>query len=162
MESEKELICQRRPLKIRFQWSAGPYLGRFLLGLKEEGRLWVVRCPGCGRLLLPPRIVCAQCYTRTPEFPKNWVCLSGKGTLVDWERVLYPQMDPETGTVRPEPYLHGTFQLEEGLLFVHYLGPEDVQESDLRVGLPVEMVMKPLEEREGKMTDIRYFRIVEE
>lgn len=162
MRDEAELLVQERILEVRFHWSAGPYLGRFLGMLKEEGRLWVVRCPGCKRILMPPRIVCGICYTETPPFPNGWFPLSGRGRLLDWERVIYPQMDPETGTIRPEPYIHGTFALDEGVLFTHYLGPEDLDESTLREGLRVEAVVKPKEERVGKPTDIRYFKLVEE
>ena len=162
MEEKKvELLGRDNPLMIGFRWPAGPYLGRFLLELKEKGRLWGIRCPGCGRLLLPPRIVCATCYTKIPEFPEGWIELSGKGKLLEWEKIIYPQMNPETGKVKPEPYLHATFVLDEGVLFVHYLGPEDMDERKLREGMRVEMVMKPLREREGKVTDIKYFRIVE-
>lgn len=159
---EPEFLGKGRVLEVRFQWSAGPYLGTFLGKLKEEGVLWVVRCPGCNRILMPPRIVCAVCYTEVPSYPEGWFPLSGKGTLVDWERVIYPQMDPETGQIRPEPYIHGTFMLEEGVLFTHYLGPEDLDEKRLREGVRVEAVAKPPEEREGKPTDIRYFRLVED
>lgn len=161
MQKEEELLGLERILQIRFRWSAGPYLGRLLTELRDHGKLWAARCPGCKRILLPPRMVCAACYTEVPEFPKGWIPLSGRGRLVDWERVIYPQMDPETGQIRPEPYLHGTFMLDEGILYVHYLGPEDLDEEELREGMRVEMVMKPPEEREGKPTDIKYFRIVE-
>jgi uncharacterized OB-fold protein len=161
MEKKEELLQQERVLHVRFGWSAGPYLGRFLAELRDNGRLWVVRCPGCKRILMPPRIVCATCYTRAPEFPEGWFSLSGKGTLLDWERVIYPQMDPETGEIRPEPYLHGLFILDEGVSFGHYLGPEDLDEKRLREGMKVEMVMKAPEDREGKLTDIKYFRIME-
>jgi hypothetical protein len=158
---QPELLGRDYTLEVRFHWSAGPYLGRFLQELRDNGRLWAIKCLGCGRLLMPPRIVCAVCYTEAEEFPRGWVQLSGRGVLEDWERILYPQMDPETGKVRPEPFLHGTFRLDEGVLFVHYLGPQDLDESRLRVGMRVEMVMKPPEQREGKMTDIHYFRLVE-
>lgn len=156
-----ELLGQERVLKVRFRWSAGPYLGNFLGQLKDMGALWVVRCSGCGRVLMPPRIVCAVCYTEAAPFPEGWFALSGRGALVDWERVIYPQMDPESGQLRPEPYLHGTFMLDEGVLFTHYLGPADMDESRLKEGMRVEAVMKPAQEREGKPTDIRYFRVVE-
>lgn len=162
MEKKGELLGVKRNLQVRFRWSAGPYLGKLLTELRDKERLWAVECPGCGRILFPPRIVCAACYTRTPEFPEGWFSLSGKGILKDWEKVIYPQMDPETGEVRSEPYLHGTFLLDESLIYVHYLGPEDLDESQLREGLEVEMVMKPREQREGKPTDIKYFRILEE
>jgi len=161
MKGQEELLGQERVLEVRFRWAAGPYLGRFLGQLKEEGVLWAVRCSGCGRILMPPRIVCAVCYTETPMFPNGWFPLSGRGTLVDWERIIYPQMDPETGQLRPEPYIHGTFMLDEGVLFTHYLGPEDLEESRLREGLKVEAVIKDPRERVGKLTDIKYFRILE-
>lgn len=158
---EIEFLGKERVLEVRFRWSAGPYLGTFLGKLREEGVLWVVRCPGCKRILMPPRIVCAVCYTETPPFPTGWFPLSGRGTLVDWERVIYPQMDPETGNIRPEPYIHGTFLLDEGVLFTHYLGPEDLDDKTLREGMKVEAVVRPPEEREGRLTDIKYFRVVE-
>jgi hypothetical protein len=161
MEKAQELLSQERILEVRFKWSAGPYLGKFLTELRDNGRFWVVQCPGCSRILLPPRIVCASCYTRVPEFPEGWIQLSGKGVLVDWQRVIYPQMDPETGQIRDEPYLHGTFRLDHDVLFVHYLGPEDIDEARLREGMSVEMEMKPREEREGKVTDIKFFRLME-
>jgi uncharacterized OB-fold protein len=162
MQDKEEFLGLERVLQVRFQWSAGPYLGKLLTELKDNGKLWAARCPGCERILLPPRIVCAECYTRVPEYPDGWFPLSGRGTLVSWERVVYPQMDPETGQIRQEPYLHGSFMLEEGILYVHYLGPEDLDENQLREGMRVEMVMKPPEEREGKPTDIQYFRVLEE
>jgi uncharacterized OB-fold protein len=71
-------------------------------------------------------------------------------------------MDPETGQIRNEPYIHGTYMMDDKVLFTHYLGPEDLDENTLREGMKVEMVMKPPQEREGKLTDIKYFRIVEE
>ncbi len=161
MENKEELLSQERLLQVRFKWAGGPYLGRLLTELRDHGILWAAQCPGCQRLLLPPRIVCAACYTRLPEFPEGWIRLSGKGTLEDWERIVYPQMDPETGEIRSEPYIHGTFRLDEGVVYVHNLGPEELDEKDLRKGMRVEMVMRPPEEREGKPTDIKYFRIVE-
>jgi uncharacterized OB-fold protein len=161
MTENQEWLGQERILQVRFRWSTGPYLGRLLGELKETGKLWVARCPGCQRILMPPRIVCAACYTRVPEFPTGWFFVSGKGTLVDWERILYPQMDPETGELRSEPYIHGTFMLEEGIIFSHYLGPAELDETTLRPGMVVEMIVRPREERQGKLSDIHYFRVVE-
>jgi hypothetical protein len=161
MADSVDLLRQERILDVRYQWSTGPYLGAFLKKLKEKGEFWVAECPGCGRILNPPRIVCASCYTRVPEYPAGWRALSGKGRLLDWERVVYPQMDPETGQVRDEPYLHGTFLLDDEVLFVHYLGPADLDENGLRQGMTVGMVMKPPEERAGRVTDILYFAVLE-
>jgi uncharacterized protein len=161
MKERGELLGQERILDVRFRWSAGPYLGRLFQQLKGTGTLWGVRCQGCGRILMPPRIVCAECYTEVPEYPEGWFSLSGKGTLMDWERILYPQMDPETGELRSEPFIHGTFKLDDGVVFSHYLGPAGLDEASLRTGLRVEMVMKPSQERQGKLTDIHYFRVAE-
>jgi len=162
MKTTEDFLAQKRTLQVRFKWAAGPYLGKFLTELRDKGKLWAIQCPQCKRILFPPRIVCAWCYTRAPEFPEGWLPLSGKGILKSWERVIYPQMDPETGEIKPEPYLHGTFLMDHGIYYMHYLGPEDLDEKRLREGLSVEMVMKPKEERQGKPTDIKYFRVLEE
>ncbi len=47
----------------------------------------------------------------------------------------------------------------EKMGFMHYLG--EVEEKDLAIGMKVKAVWKPAKEREGAITDIRYFKPVE-
>lgn len=157
----EELLVINNLMHIPFVWSAGPYLGKFLTELRDKGKLWAARCPKCQRLLLPPRMVCGKCHVKVPEFPEGWVELSGKGWLDSWVKIVAPQMDPATGEIKPEPYLHGNFLLDEGVQFSHFLGviPGAEEESKLKRGMRVEVVMKPMSERTGEITDIKYFRV---
>jgi uncharacterized OB-fold protein len=50
--------------------------------------------------------------------------------------------------------------LDEGITFQHYLEEQD--DTKLKEGARVEMVLKPKRERQGLVTDILYFRIVKE
>jgi uncharacterized OB-fold protein len=156
-KTSAEYLGTSNLMNLPFNWSAGPYLGRWLVELKDNGKLWASRCPKCQRLLLPPRIICGICYMRAPEWP-DWVELSGKGRLIGWERVEAPQMNPSTGKIEPEPYIHGNILLNEGVTFQHYLEEQDV--TKLTEGARVEMVLKPKQERKGLVTDILYFRLV--
>ncbi len=69
---------------------------RFFDGMRE-GKLMASRCPGCGRVFLPPRMVCERCLTRAEDwvelpltgsvetFTEAHVRLAPDGTLEDLE-----------------------------------------------------------------------------
>lgn len=158
-KESQEYLGISNVVNLPFNWSAGPYLGRWLIELRDNGKLWASRCPKCQRLLLPPRVICGICHVRAPEWP-NWVELSGKGELIEWEKVVAPQMNPSTGKIEPEPYIHGNILLDEGVTFQHHL--EEPDETKLKEGARVEIVLKPKNERKGLVTDILYFRLVKE
>ena len=88
--------------------------------------------------------------------------MSGKGYLDGWVKISAPQMNPATGEIKPDPYLHGNFILDEEAQFSHFLGvvPDSEEESKLQRGLRVEMEMKPPGERTGEVTDIKYFKVL--
>lgn len=69
---------QRVTLEIApsFNWSVGNFMERFFDGLKS-GKFVGVKCPDCGRVYLPPRMVCERCFKKMEE----WVELPDTGTL---------------------------------------------------------------------------------
>ena len=144
-------------MDVPYKWSAGHFLGRFFRELRDNARLVANKCPKCGRILFPPRIVCGRCHVRAAE---DWVELGPKGTVYDYTKVYYPMTDSSTGKPRPEPYIHGTIELDGGGLIQHYLEEPDIEK--VKVGMRVEAVFKPREERKGSPLDIRYFRTIEE
>ncbi len=152
----EEFLVMPIPLELPFQWAAGPYLGRFFRELRDNARLLANKCPQCGRLLFPPRQVCAQCHVKVGE---DWVELSDKGVVEDFTVVVEPMSDPSTGERRTLPYPTATIRLEEGVSLIHYL--EETDSAKIREGLKVQAVFKPREKRKGEMRDILYFRIVE-
>lgn len=134
----------------RYAWSAGQAIGRFLEELKE-GRIIARRCNGCGRVLVPPRMFCERCFRPTDE----WVYLPGTGVI---ETFSVSYIDTDANRIA-EPILVGVVALDgasEHCGIMHYFG--EVAPEKLYIGMEVEPVWRPKEEREGAITDIKYFR----
>jgi len=152
-----ELIEMIIPLDLKYKWSAGPHLGHFLRQLRE-GKIIANRCPQCKRLQLPPAPVCGRCHIAMGE---DWLELSHRGTVISYSFVVDSMYDAGTGDMRPVPYTIAAIVLDGGsdAAFFHKLEEDDPEK--VKVGMRVEAVFKPPEEREGLMTDILHFRTIE-
>jgi len=78
MESDslKNVDTVEIPAVPVFSWSVGNFMERFFDGLKE-GKIMGVKCPKCGRVYLPPRMICERCFARNEE----WMELPLQGTV---------------------------------------------------------------------------------
>lgn len=139
--------------KARYAWDAGIAIGRYLAELKN-GRLVGVHCPNCGRIMVPPRMFCQDCFVPVDGF----VPLRDTGTVVTFS-ICYVTWD----MVRiKEPLIPAVIAIDgasPGMGILHLLG--EVKPEDVRVGMRVQAVWKPAEERVGAITDIRYFKPIE-
>jgi uncharacterized OB-fold protein len=99
-------------------------------------RLEGTRCAGCARTWFPPRTVCPSCRARDLDT----VALSGTGTLYSFT----PTSQAPRGFGNLGPYTVGMVQLDDGPLIMAQL--TDVDGVDLRIGMPVEMVTRKLQE----------------
>ena len=136
--------------KARYAWSAGPAMGRFLEELKQ-GKIIARRCNSCGRVLVPPRMFCERCFRPTDE----WIYLPGTGTIQTYS-VSY--IDTDANRIA-EPILVGVLAFDgasEHCGIMHYF--DEVSPEKIYIGMEVEPVWKPEREREGAITDIKYFR----
>lgn len=136
--------------RARYAWAAGAAMSRFLEGLKE-GKILGRRCFKCRRVLVPPRMFCERCFRTTDE----WVELPGTGVI---ETFAVSYIDTNANRIE-EPIFVGVIDLDGApphCGIMHYFGEVSVEE--IRIGMPVEPVWKPKEERVGAITDIRYFR----
>jgi len=64
------------PFNPVFNWSVGNWMEQFYDGMKE-GKILASRCPACGRVYLPPRMICERCFVKAEE----WVELPETGTV---------------------------------------------------------------------------------
>ncbi|RJP31826.1 MAG: Zn-ribbon domain-containing OB-fold protein [Actinobacteria bacterium] len=64
------------PFNPVFGWSVGNWMEQFFDGMKE-GKILASRCPACGRVYLPPRMICERCFAKAEE----WVELPETGTV---------------------------------------------------------------------------------
>jgi uncharacterized OB-fold protein len=134
----------------RYAWDAGVAVSRYLDGLKE-GKILGRECRQCRRILVPPRMFCEECFRPTDR----WLEVEDTGTVntfsicyIRWD--MAPLKEPEM------PFVLDIDGASPGMGFMHKLG--EVRPDDVRIGLEVEAVWKPEEEREGSILDIRYFR----
>ena len=71
-----------------------------------EGKLMAAKCNKCSLLMLPPRPVCNNCYSKD----LSWVELKGRGKLLTYTVIYVAPKQFETLT----PYPVGIVKLDEG------------------------------------------------
>src|SRR4030042_5826977 len=139
---------------IKYAWDTGIVYGRFLSELKQ-GKIIGVKCNKCERIIVPPRLFCEQCFKETDE----WVYLKDTGTVQTYS-IAYT--DWKATRIR-EPNIPSVIEIDGAsklMGILHLLG--EVDPRDVKIGMRVKAVWKPAGEREGAITDIKYFKPMEE
>ena len=137
------------PVKSRYTYGlAGE---RFFRAIKDQGRIMGTRCPQCERTYVPAVVFCERCLSELDE----WVDVGTTGEVHTFT-LLYENYD---GSRRDTPEVIAFVRLGDGGL-VHHLGEVDPQE--VSIGMQVEVVLKPKDERVGSVLDVVYFRPVRE
>lgn len=159
-EPSKEYLFVDLLASVPYEWAAGPVLGRFLLELRDNGRIMGNKCPSCGRVMLPPRPFCGRC--RGVEPGDNWIEVSDKGTLKGFVKAVHPTWNPNEGRLRTEPIMLAEIALDgaENAMIGHLLSELDPEK--LHPDMRVQAVWKPKEERIGDLSDILHFEIIED
>ncbi len=138
-----------------YEWSIGLYGSSFFHEIMNKKRFVGIRCPGCGKVYVPPRRVCGPCFKELTEL----VPLSDTGVLTAFSVVNYPFIDPITGSTRPIPYTYGYIQLDGAdNIFSHIINETDL--SKIKVGMKVRAVFKDRAEMQGNIQDIKYFELI--
>ena len=136
--------------EVQYSWSLGPAMSRFLEELKA-GKIIGRKCNKCRRVIVPPRMFCEHCYGPTDE----WVKLKDTGTV---ETFSISYLDADARRIK-EPILVGVISIDGASPlhgFMHYFG--EMKPDELYIGMKVQAVWKPEKEREGSITDIKYFK----
>jgi uncharacterized OB-fold protein len=157
--TEGKILFNYDELKADFAWDTGIGIGAYLAGLKKGIILGSI-CYTCRKIVVPPRTVCEWCFNPMDEY----IPLQDTGTVntfslcyVTWD--VQRIQEPELPAVIE---LDGASTLESGPIvggIMHKLG--EVDPKDIQIGMRVEAVWKPAEEREGAITDILYFKPID-
>lgn len=140
-------------LRGEFAWDTGIAIGSYLAGMKG-GVILGGRCDTCRKTVVPPRTVCEWCFRPM----SGYVPLRDTGTVntyslgyVTWDvkRIEEPEI-PAVIEIDGASPLHG---------IMHLLA--EVDPEDVHIGMRVQAVWKPPEERQGAVTDILYFKPIE-
>ncbi len=152
--AQGKVLFNHDALHGEYAWDTGVAIGQYLAALKQ-GVLLGSRCRTCRKTVVPPRLVCEWCYRPMDEF----VPLQDTGRVntfslcyVTWDvqRIVEPEI-PAVIEIDGASPLHG---------IMHKLG--EVEPSRVAIGMSVQAVWKPPEERTGAITDILYFKPAEE
>lgn len=147
---EGKYFIQDHLARLRYSWSSGVAIGRFLNGLKE-GEIWGRKCKRCARVMVPPRMYCEQCFRPTDE----WVRLEDTGRVNTYS-ICWVNADASR---RKEPIVIAVIDIDgasENMGILHYLG--EVRPDEVRIGMKVRAVWKEEKERKGSILDIKYFK----
>ncbi len=134
----------------RYAWDTGIAIGRFLRELRR-GQIIGTACSGCGRIMVPPRVFCEHCFLPAD----SWVPLEDTGTVVTFS-LCYVTWDM-VRVARPQiPAVIAIDGASPGVGFMHLLG--EIEPEAVKIGMRVQAVWKPAEERTGSILDIQYFK----
>ena len=137
-------------LPITSRYTYGIAGERFFRALKDEGKILGTRCHKCARTYVPAASFCERCLS-----PLNDYLDMGTTGEVYTYTLLYENYD---GTAKEPPEIVAFVSFGDGGL-VHKLA--QVEPGDLQIGMEVEAVLKPADQREGSILDIAHFRPVE-
>lgn len=153
-KKEKELISIPITVDVPYRFAAGKYMTKFLMELKNNGEILAIKCPKCGRVQLPPRIVCAECHVKNDE----WVELSHEGTLVAFTIMYIPLTDPTTGKPHKPPFVYGSVRLDGATSVLDHLVNIEPTMDKVWVGMRCKVVLRSKKDRIGDLSDIRYLK----
>ena len=140
-------------LDLPVRSAAGRTGSKFLIELRDNGRIMGLKCTNCRIVYVPPKSVCAKCYGQLDE----WVEVSNQGTLLTYTIVNYTYSDYYQ--TKNAPYALGIIKLDgadTGLC--HFVDENDP--SNLKVGSRVQAIFRDSELREASILDIDHFRII--
>ncbi|HSV97272.1 MAG TPA: Zn-ribbon domain-containing OB-fold protein [Spirochaetota bacterium] len=150
-EYDKALKISWKP-ELKYAWDNGIAIGKYLRALKE-GEILGALCEKCGRIMLPARSFCELCWRPTDEYLP--VKDTGKVNTfaichVNWDASRLGPDEP-----RHMPAVIEIDGASDGQGIMHLLG--NVKPENVKIGMKVKAVWKPEKEREGSITDIKYF-----
>ncbi|MEW6259167.1 MAG: Zn-ribbon domain-containing OB-fold protein [Thermodesulfobacteriota bacterium] len=133
-------------IRVPYSWWAGETIGRFLMALRDECRIYATRCDHCSRVMIPPRKTCPLCFAE--NLP--WQEVSPIGTVQGFTIIRKPR----AAWKRPVPAVVGLILLDGSttsmLHFIAGVDPETVH-----IGMRVQAIFA--EVRKGHILDIAYF-----
>ena len=129
-------------LKIDYRYTMGGQ-SKFFIELMNNKKLLGTKCTKCGKIWMPPRMNCSECYE-----PAEWVEMKQTGTIDVSTIVWYTT----SAFIKAIPYGIGFIRLDGAdTAMLQGIFSESLIPSKVKKGKKVRAVFQ--KEREGKMTD---------
>ncbi len=146
----RELIQWKGHMEAKYLYTSGKAGEKFFEGLMD-GEVLANECPECGKVFVPPRLYCEDCFVRTKEEYKE---LEGTGTVKCYTEAKINTDDEEL----EEPEVWAIIEMDGADSGITH--KVDAEADEVEPGLEVEMVLKPEDERTGTIDDIECFKPV--
>ena len=143
-------LPEDRTMEFPYKHSTGETIGRFLAGLKEQKTIWGQRVSGQG-VVVPPVGYSEADASKGGE----WVRVASAGVVTAVAKVHHPiaQLHPVD-----RPFAFVLVKLDGADTALAHVVTDGLDR--LRVGVRVEAVWKPDDERVGHVRDIASFKVV--
>lgn len=148
--SEKVIEKNRGLVKADFNFWVGLYMDKFYDGL-EEKKIVANKCPECGDVFLPPRMVCGKCRIKIP-LDQNWVELTDQGTLMNYTKTQYKVSDRRSRKSKSFQII-GMVNIDGSNTAIVY--PLDLEPEEIEIGMKVKIQWA--EKPKGAPSDIEGF-----
>lgn len=149
-EQKKDCFIVDGKLALPYQYFAGRTGSRFLISLRDQKKIYGVKCEKCKKVFVPPRSTCEVCFA---EISENTVDLGNQGVVTGFTVIRYEEPHQP---VKP-PYILAMIQLEGADTPITHI-VKGVPVSKMKTGMKVEAVFakKPA----NTMMNIECFRPV--
>lgn len=150
----------RDPRKIRHQigdmecdyiYTAGVAGERFYIALRDEKKLLATRCDKCNITFMPPRLYCDKCFAELT----NYFEVPSTGIIESYTITYFDRNGNPLG--EPEVLAFVKIDKTDGGL-IHRVG--EIKPESLKIGTKVTAVFNTKAKRQGRLTDIQYFKPV--
>jgi uncharacterized OB-fold protein len=143
-----ESLTLKGQIAVPYSWWVGATGSRFLIALRDDKKIMGTRCGSCGKVYVPPRKNCGDCFRDIEE----WVELGNEGEVASFSIVRFPfKLHPAK-----TPFAYALIKLDGAdVSLLHIVtGKLDALKRGSRVRA------KFREERTGHIMDIESFEIL--
>ncbi|QKR00069.1 Zn-ribbon domain-containing OB-fold protein [Metallosphaera tengchongensis] len=145
--------------EAKYSYTAGQAISNFLKGLKE-GKILGRKCPKCGKVYVPPRMYCEECFCPTSSWTQvsdEGVVMTAVASFISWtrDRLEEPEI---VGTIRLFPSTSRDY-VYPGLFHRICCSYEEVKNMKI-FGRRVKARWRPTEKRVGSIDDIECFEVI--
>jgi uncharacterized OB-fold protein len=149
--SEETFFTPVVPMDFTYNYRVGTYVERYLAGFKDK-KIMGSKCPGCGKVAVPPRMWCGVCNKKMEEF----VELSREGTLENFT-VGHVVLEKGQLSQAEKPQILGLIKLD-GATTLFLAKVEGVSSDGVKTGMRLKAVWK--DQVEGDYLDLDHFEPV--
>ncbi len=140
------------PVRCEYDYTPGQATQKFLHAM-AQGRIVGQACDGCAKVYVPPRGACGRCGRAT----STEVELKDTGTVVGFSIVRVPSQNIQVEL----PYVAANVVLDGADISFSAL-MQECPYDEVRIGMRVQAVWRPKEEWTTSMTNIAYFKPLDE